>query len=91
MPCKKLFKAFGSVIIAFAREPAAPAKAVIETFPIFLDFSLTAFQMVSFLILSRNIVRNKVYQHEAYQVVKITPSNNLRDRYRKQNTENEDK
>ena len=37
-----------------------------------------------------DIVRDKVYQHKAYQVVKITPSNNLRDRYRKQNTENED-
>lgn len=39
-----------------------------------------------------DIVRDKVYQHEAYQVVKITPSNNLRDRYRNriQNTENED-
>ena len=44
-------------------------------------------------IASRNrydIVRNKVYQHEAYQVVKITPSNNLRDSVRKQNTKNED-
>lgn len=38
-----------------------------------------------------DIVRDKVYQHEAYQVVKITPSNNLRDRYREQNIGNEDK
>ena len=37
-----------------------------------------------------DIVRDKVYQHEAYQVVKITPSNNLRDSIRKQNTKNED-
>ena len=29
-----------------------------------------------------DIVRDKVYQHEAYQVVKITPSNNLRDSVR---------
>lgn len=38
-----------------------------------------------------DIVRDKVYQHKAYQVVKITPSNNLRDRYREQNIGNEDK
>ena len=37
-----------------------------------------------------DIVRNKVYQHESYEDVKITPSNNLRDSVRKQNTENED-
>ena len=37
------------------------------------------------------MMRDKVYQHEAYQVVKITPSNNLRDRYREQNIGNEDK
>lgn len=37
-----------------------------------------------------DIVRSKVYQHEAYEDVKITPSNNLRDSVRKQNTESED-